>query len=320
MELFVAICIFLAVVLMIFAFAIPRFSYKEISLDQIERRVGGFAQRKKRETPSIIRQLKLSDNPFFDAMLKKMPPAVKVAHAINQAGLKVPLGKLIALIFILFFSILVIGVVFSITPIPILTMSLIVFCAPFLYIHFRKKRRLREFTEILPDALSMMANALRAGQGFSSALEMVANEMPDPVALEFKKTIAEVNLGVALEDAFSHLGERVQTPDVKLFVSAILLQREVGGNLAEFLYTLEDTVRQRFRLQRELKTLTAQSRLSGFVVGFLPFAVAMVLLIVNPEYMRVLITEPTGRIILFIAVFLQVVGILTIKKLVSVEL
>jgi len=191
---------------------------------------------------------------------------------------------------------------------------------PFLHIMYRRKKRLNSFLEHLPDALELMSRSLQAGHGFAESLHMVSTEMPEPIATEFRKTYEEQNLGLSLKLALENLTERVPLLDLRLCVTAILIQRETGGNLAEILEKVAQTIRERFRILEDLKTLTTSSRMSAWILCGLPIFVAVTVTAMNPEYMSVLWKDPRGHNLLLAAAFLQVTGMLIIRKILRIKI
>ena len=173
--------------------------------------------------------------------------------------------------------------------------------------------------EQLPDALEMMVRSLQAGHSFSSALQMVATEMPEPIAREFGKTYEEQNMGLNIKVALENLVERVPILDLKLCVTAVLIQREIGGNLSEVLRNISHTIRERFRIQGEIRVKSAQARLSGMIVSALPFFLFFWINLVNAGYMKPLYDHPNGIYILGTGIGMQIVGWIIIRKIVDVE-
>jgi len=171
----------------------------------------------------------------------------------------------------------------------------------------------------LGDALGLVANSLRTGYGFMQALDMVSREMPAPIAPEFGRVLKEMNLGLSTEDAMSNLTTRVNSDDLNLVITAVLIQRQVGGNLAEVLDNIANTIRERVKLKGEVQTLTAQGRISGMIIGGLPFALGVFIYVINPGYMQVLFTNPMGKIVLGVAFVSQVFGMLIIRKIVDIK-
>lgn len=189
-----------------------------------------------------------------------------------------------------------------------------------LYMNIKISRRQQAFNEQLADALSLMANAMRSGFSIYQTMEMVAKEMPDPASDVFSRCMREMNLGVATEDAIGNLNKWIGSNDLDLAVTAILIQRQTGGNLAQLLDNIAATIRERTQLKWEVNTLTAQGRLSGIIVGALPFVICAALFVINPDYIQPLFTEPVGQTALAVALMLQAIGILVIRRICNIEM
>lgn len=188
------------------------------------------------------------------------------------------------------------------------------------YIKGRIKKREKAFTSQLNDALSIMSNSLRAGYSFLQSVNSVSREMPDPIACEFRRLLKELSLGQDTETALRNLTSRMASEDLELIVRAILIQKETGGNLAEILDTISTTIRDRVKIQGEIKTLTAQGRLSGAVVSIMPLFLIGIMYLINPSYISVLFINPIGRFMLGFAAVNEIIGILLIRKIVSIDM
>lgn len=182
------------------------------------------------------------------------------------------------------------------------------------------KRRQKAFTNQLGDMLTMVANALRAGFSFMQAFELIAREMDAPIGREVQKVVNEVNVGVTLESALENMQKRVESADFALVVTAVLIQRQVGGNLAQILDNISGTIQERIRMRREVMALTAQGRMSGIVLALLPIALGLFLTAVSPDYMRPLFEETAGRIAIAVAIVMEIIGFLVIRKIVDIKL
>lgn len=182
------------------------------------------------------------------------------------------------------------------------------------------KRRQKAFTNQLGDMLTMVANALRAGFSFMQAFELIAREMDAPIGREVQKVVNEVNVGATLDTALENMQKRVESPDFELVVTAVLIQRQVGGNLAQILDTISGTIQERIRMRREVMALTAQGRLSGIVLGVLPIALAGILMLINPNYLKPLFEETAGQIAMIGAIVFEVIGFFVIRKIVDIKI
>lgn len=192
--------------------------------------------------------------------------------------------------------------------------------APYLYALQKRGARIKAFEEQLPEALDFISRAIRAGHAFSVSLEMLASESQDPIRTEFRQVFNEVNLGSSLDAALKGLANRVEIIDVKFFVSAVLLQRETGGNLSEVLGKLAHTIRERFRLKGHVRALTAHGRITASVLSVLPIVVVVMLSMMQPNYLRVFVTDPMGRFLALAAVVAQVLAYIIIKKMVNIKI
>lgn len=191
---------------------------------------------------------------------------------------------------------------------------------PLVYVRRKRDQRLRAFEEALPDALDLLARAVRAGHPIGSGIKIVADEAGEPVASEFLRTFEEQRFGLPFEDTMMALSVRVPLIDLRMLVTAILIQREVGGNLAEVLDNLGDVIRQRFTVHRQLRVHTAQGRMSGYVLAVLPIAVGSIIYMVNPAYISLLFTNPLGRMMLFTAIAMQLIGFIWIRRIINIEI
>jgi tight adherence protein B len=211
-------------------------------------------------------------------------------------------------------------------PFLLLVGGLIGFMIPRFWLGRRKSGRLNQFNKQLPDTITLIANGLRAGSSFLQAIELVVREARPPVSTEFARVIREVNLGLAFDEALENMVRRVRSDDLELMATAISIQHNVGGNLAEILDSIAYTIRERVRIKGEIRTLTAQQRLSGYVVGFLPIALAGFLFIAAPGFMAPMFDDavsigglPAGVIILIVGGFMMFMGFMFIRKIVDIE-
>ena len=183
----------------------------------------------------------------------------------------------------------------------------------------KKRLRLKKFEKQLPDSLGLMARSLKAGHSFPSSIQLVADEMPNPIGIEFFKTFKEYNYGLDFDQVMYNLYQRNQLRDLKFFITAILIQRETGGNLVEILEKIAHLIRERFKLLNQVKALSAEGRLSGIILTVLPVAVGFIIFKMNPDYISLLWTHPTGRIMMGLAIVFQVIGMIAIKKIVTIK-
>lgn len=224
----------------------------------------------------------------------------------------------ICLFFILFVPLLL-AVLVSNTLVSIMALMIGLFI-PKIYLDLKKNKRLQLFNSQLGDALIVMANALRAGFGFQQAMDTVRREMPDPLATEFTWTLREMNLGISQDEALLNMGQRVKSDDLDLIITGIIIQKQVGGNLAEILENISGTIRERARIKKEIKVLTAQGRLSGLIIGVLPILLIFAMLTINPDYFNKMLHNPLGMMFLGAGAVLEVIGMFVIRKITDIEL
>jgi tight adherence protein B len=182
-----------------------------------------------------------------------------------------------------------------------------------------KRKRITMFDKQLSDALSIIGNSIRAGFTFQQAMESISREMPDPISREFARTLREIRLGMAMEQALGNMVERLSNSDLELIVSAVLIQRQVGGNLAEILDTISQTIKERIKIKNEIRVLTASARTSGMIVGLLPVFILGILMLINPDYVSIFFTTPTGLAMLAGSALLELIGFSLIKKVVTIK-
>jgi tight adherence protein B len=237
----------------------------------------------------------------------------------EQADTRLTLMRLVVVSGIMGGGALFIGIVARINL--LVTPFLAAFAAtlPLLWVLWRRKRRLRAFGAQLPDALDMLGRALRSGQSLGAGFNMVAAEIGQPLGKEFGRVFEEQNLGVALEESLDSLAERIPNLDLKFFATAVILQRQTGGDLAEILDKISSLIRERFQIWGQIQSLTGEGRLSGIVLMALPVLLFLALYKLNPDYVMVLFVDPMGKKMLAFAVFMQVIGALMIRKIVNIK-
>lgn len=227
--------------------------------------------------------------------------------------------------FIFLTSALTFGFIFLIfvwnhNPVSMTAAGILGLVSPLFYIRLKQGQKLSKFNNQIGDALVMVSNSLKAGYGFLQAIDTVAKEMTPPIRTEFARSIQEINLGATTEEALIRLTERVPSADLDLAITAMLIQRQVGGNLAEILDNISQTIRERVTLQSEVKALTAQGKLSGLIIGLLPVGIGMFLLLVNPNYLMKLLVDPRGQMLLVYAGISELIALLVIRKIVTIKI
>jgi tight adherence protein B len=272
------------------------------------------------DVPDFLKKEVLSEVPLFNRLLSRVNIAATIDRRLRQADMKMPVGTFLLLSLVLFFLGIFAGRLLHWPNILSIIVGTALLLIPNMIVNIKARLRLKRFMNHFPEALEMFARSLRAGHSFTGAIQLVAQEMPDPIGPEFSKVFEEQNLGIPLRQALIGMTDRVDILDVKFFVTAILIQRETGGNLAEIIDKIAYVIRERFRVQGQLKIFTAQARLSGFILSLLPIGVAVLIWILNPEYMKPLWFERIGRIMIAIAVTLQILGMLAIRKIIRIKI
>ena len=262
----------------------------------------------------------LSEIPQLNELLRQLPFAVSLKRMIEQADLQLTVMRLLMFSGLAGMMACMAISMISISFILALCVGLLASAVPLLHVLWKRKKRLDKFLKDLPDALDLMSRALAAGHAFTEAVQMVSTEMPEPVATEFRRTYEEQNLGLSLKFALDNLYLRIPLMDLRLCITAILIQRETGGNLAEILERVAHTVRERFRILEDLNTLTMQSRLSAWILCGIPIFIALMATVLNPDYMSVLWKDPRGNKLIALAMTLQVTGMLIVRKIINIKI
>lgn len=268
----------------------------------------------------LAREELLSEIPWMNRTLVKLEISSRIKRMIDQADLNITVMRLV-----LFSGIagtlgfLAVSMI-SVSYVLMTLCGIIAAVAPFVYISAKRKKRLNKFLQLLPDALDLMSRGLSAGHAFTESLHMVATEMPEPIATEFRKTYEEQNLGLSLKLALENFVQRMPLLDLRMCVTAVLIQRETGGNLSELLEKVAHTIRERFRIMEDLKTLTLSSRWSAWLLCALPIFLAIYISVMNPNYMDVMWRDPRGHWLIAAAVIMQLLGMLMVQKIMKIKI
>jgi len=289
---------------------------------EVKRRISLLELRNLRDAdvPEFLKDEVLSEVPLLNRLLSRVNIATRIDRRLRQADMKIPVGTFLLLSLVLFSLGIVAGWILHWPTILSVVVGIGLLAIPNLVVDIKRRRRLNRFMNHFPEALEMFARSLRAGHSFTGAIQLVAQEMPDPIGPEFSKVFEEQNLGIPLRQALVGMTDRVDTLDVKFFITAILIQRETGGNLAEIIDKIAYVIRERFRVQGQLKIFTAQARISGTILSLLPIGVAVLIGILNPEYLKPLWFERAGKIMIAIAVTLQILGMLAMRKIIRIKI
>jgi tight adherence protein B len=272
-----------------------------------------------REIIDIMRKSMLSDVPWLNRMLLSIRWTDKLSRMIEQSGTDSTLGVFILLSVVLASGGFVIGL--WVTSHALLSLFIAFFLGvfPFLYVYLKKKRRMEKFQRQLPDALDLIARALKAGHAFTGGLKMVGDELGEPVGTEFEKTLHEINFGSGVPEALKGLTKRVDCPDLRFFIISVIIQRETGGNLAEILGKISYLIRERFKLQSRVQVLASEGKLSAIILIAIPFVIALALSVLNPVYMKTLFVDPVGKALVAFALVMMVIGIVVMKRMIEIR-
>lgn len=277
------------------------------------------------ETLALLRDEMFSRIPAFDTLLRRSERVSKLQVLLEQAGLSMRAGNLLILCLFTGAAGGVAGYVLA-QPLPpqetvffTVTGAGLGLIVPYSYVTWRRTRRFQKFETMFPEAMDTLARAVRAGHAFTLALEIVCSELSDPAATEFRKLYEEQKYGMPVRDALLKLSERVPLVDVKFFVTAVMLQRETGGNLAEILDNLSYMIRERFKILRQVRVYTAQGRLTMMLLMGLPPTIVVTMLIMNPSFIRPLFADPIGHVLLASGITLQTVGYFVIRRIIQIQ-
>ncbi|MDD5217568.1 MAG: type II secretion system F family protein [Candidatus Omnitrophica bacterium] len=319
MTALIAFLIFITVLSFVMTVSKWFYADREAISERVARQLRGDFK-DKRNTVQLERRERLSDLPVLNRLLKSFRPVKAFQTWIRQAGLSVSPGA------ILLCSSFTgsIGGLASLTlplgPIASATLVSMGLVLPFVFIMLERLKRKKRFSEGFPDAIARIAGSLRAGYSMQMAIEALLEDSRPLIAEEFRRVLAEMEVGQGFEVALQKMLERIDTPDLRLFIASISIQRESGGNLAELMDNLEATIRQRFELQRELQAAAAQAKFSGAVLSFLPLFVGIALFFIHRNYILFFFQDPIGRNLFWLCITGQVLGFLTIHKLIRLQM
>ena len=276
-------------------------------------------ERAPEEELALLRDEQLSQIPALDTFLRRSSRVSDLQKMLAQADMSLRVSNFLGISALTGVAATIIAYVLS-KRVEVAWIALLVgFVLPYSYASIRRNKRFEKFEELFPEAIDTLARAVRAGHAFTTALEMITAEVSEPVAGEFRQLYEEQKFGMPVRDALLNLTERMPLVDVKFFVTAVMLQRETGGNLAEILDNLSYVIRERFKIQRQVRVYTAQGRLTmALLMGMPPIIVTMMLLL-NPSFIRPLFSDPIGHFLLVAGITLQTVGYFVIRKIIRIQ-
>jgi tight adherence protein B len=283
------------------------------------------AARAPSEELALLRDEMLSKIPAIDSLLRRSSRISNMQPFLEQANLKIRAGNILMLCAVSAVALAGVGFLAA-GSLP--ANQALLFAAvglvlggflPYSYASYRRTKRFQKFEELFPEAIDTLARAVRAGHAFTTALELIANELSEPIASEFRKLFEEQKFGLPVRDALMNLAERVPLVDVKFFVTAVMLQRETGGNLAEILDNLSYVIRERFKIMRQVRVYTAQGRLTMMLLMGLPPVIVITMLLTSPAFIRPLFADPIGHFLVVAGIVLQTMGYFVIRKIIQIQ-
>ena len=276
-------------------------------------------ERQPSEELALLRDELLSEIPALDSLLRRSARISNLQDFLAQANLKIRAGNILILCVV---SAVVMGIAVYMfaQSTPFAAVGVVLGgIMPYAYASHRRNKRFQKFEELFPEAIDTLARAVRAGNAFTMAIELIANEVAEPIASEFRQLFEEQKYGLPVRDALLNLTQRVPLVDVKFFVTAVMLQRETGGNLAEILDNLSYVIRERFKIMRQVRIYTAQGRLTMALLMGLPPIIVVLMLTINPDFIRPLFTDPLGHVFIVIGVTLQTIGYFYIRRVIRIQ-
>ena len=272
------------------------------------------------EELALLRDEQLSQIPALDTLLRRSGRVVELQKILSQAGMEeIRAGNFLGISAASGVAVAIIAYILA-NRVDVAWFGLLIgFIIPYAYVSVRKTKRFEKFEELFPEAIDTLARAVRAGHAFTTALEMITSEVAEPISGEFRQLYEEQKFGMPVRDALLNLTDRVPLVDVKFFVTAVMLQRETGGNLAEILDNLSYVIRERFKIQRQVRVYTAQGRLTMALLMGMPPIIVTVMLILNPSFIRPLFSDPIGHTLLVLGITLQTIGYFVIRKIIRIR-
>ena len=320
-ALLIALVVFVVVALATFAVA-SLFDERRAQSRLIKDRLATVQKAAEREPDAelaLLRDEQLSKIPAFDTLLRRSARVSAMQESLLQAGMKYRAGNFLVLCLVCGGVAGFAALVWSRNPAIAWAALIIGAFLPYAFVSYRRQKRFEKIEELFPEAIDTLARAVRAGHAFTTALEMISNETTEPLASEFRQLFEEQKFGMPVRDALMNLTERVPLVDVKFFVTAVMLQRETGGNLAEILDNLSYVIRERFKIQRQVRVHTAQGRLTMVLLMGMPPTVVAILLVFSPEFVYPLFHDPIGHALLVVSLSLQTIGYFVIRKIIKIQ-
>ena len=310
---------FFAVVLFLEGVFLTWNAYKGPEKTRIAKRLQAISAGSRGEAWTLAKQRLLAESPGLQSVLLSIPRIQLLDRLLLQSGLNLSVASFLGITIVAAIVGILIAIYFGLPLAVIVVFAIAVGILPLMYVLRTKAKRMTVIESQLPDALDLMGRAMRAGHAFPSALRMVGNEMPEPIASEFRMVFDEINYGISTQEALTNLSTRVPSTDLSYFVIAVLIQHETGGNLSELLGNISSIIRERLKLMMTVRVLSAEGRLSAWILTLLPFGLGFILQIVNPDFMSVLWTDPMGVKMVAIALAMMVLGIFVMSRIIKIR-
>ena len=322
---------FMAALLGVVALYMTYAAVKESPTYELKKRLRKMAVEREFGLPPDIRLEIMVEMTPLDKFLYKFEVIRKLHASLDKAGLRIDVKVFILMLIFIAFAGFVIGASFNRGIIPPILIIPFLLAIPFIVLHIKKQQRMMQFTNQFSSALDMMSRSLKAGHSLASAIQMIGTEMAEPVAGLFRSVYEEQTYGLSLKDAFTHMIERMDTADLRFFVTAVSIYREIGGNLSEILERLAQTIRERIKIKRQVRVYTAQARLSGYILAAVPIVVAALAYFFANDYIMELFAKnftfqlffwevPLGVMFVAVAIVLQVIGFFVIRRIINIRI
>jgi len=318
--LFIAVLFFIAALLFLITIYLGYASVKTSPAYELKKRLRNLALEAQAVLPADLQIEILKEMSPIDKIIYKLKVVRKLHEWIDKAGLKLDVKVFLLIVLVFAATGFLLGAVLQRGIGPALIAMILFGSIPFFYLKIQKTKRMNRFTEQFVNALDMMSRSLKAGHSLTAAIQVVGNEMNEPVKGLFKSVYEEQAYGLALKDSLSNMIYRMDTMDLRFFVTSVNIYREIGGNLAEILENLAKTIRERIKIRRQVRVYTAQARLSGYILAALPIFTALFFYIMAPDYIGELIEAKIGRYLIAFAIVSQIIGFFIIRKIIDIKI
>lgn len=319
----IALTVLLAVFSLIVGLRTSRRSAMEERLETFRSERKGVAEEAPQQEGPVLRKRSYSGLPILSTFIGQFRGSEQVALHLEKAGVPLRVGEYYMIRYVAALLFFALPFVFSRGLFAVvlgLGAAVLGYALPAIWMGSKRNARAKKINTQMVEMLGMVANSLKSGYGLMQSFEFAANQLDPPLATEVKRMIRDANLGMSAEDALQAMGERIDSADLDMVLTAIAIQRTVGGNLAEILESVAFTMRERERIRGEITTLTSQQRMTGIVIGGLPIGMGLLFMLINPDYMGLLFTTTAGQVMLVLAVVLEFLGVMSMKKILAIEI